>query len=292
MKRTEKIDPRIRGWLFTFGGILLYALSLDLFLAGNNIAAGGISGIAVVLRSIVPLSVGTMVFIMNIPILIAALIINGWKYTVGAIVGSSLYALAVELMSGLPLLTDEPIVASLFGGAIYGAGMAMLTIGNGSTGGTDLLSRLLVKKIPSMSMGKMSLFTDGSVVILAMIVYGNVEVGLYAVMTILVCSFVCDRIILGFKRGCMCMIITSHDSREISDTLMQALGRGITRIYGTGMYSGSDRSVLIVAVRQQEVPKVKYLLSDIDEQAFVIMLSANELIGGNFPAGVFSGGRP
>lgn len=292
MKRMEKINPRIRGWLFTLGGILLYALSLDLFLAGNNIAAGGISGIAVVLRNIIPLSVGTMVFIMNIPILIAALIINGRKYTAGAIVGSSIYSLAVEMLSHFPLLTDEPIVASLYGGAIYGAGMAMLTMGNGSTGGTDLLSRLLVKKIPSMSMGKMSLFTDGSVVILAMIVYGNVEVGLYAVITILVCSFVCDRIILGFKRGCMCMIITSHDSREISDTLMQVLGRGITRIYGTGMYSGSDRSVLIVAVRQQEVPKVKYLLSGIDEQAFVIMLSANELIGGNFPVGLFSGGRP
>ena len=292
MGRLKTLDPRLIRGLCTLSGILLYALSLDLFLVGNNIAAGGLSGVAVVLKELIPLSVGLMVYLLNAPILIAALLMNGWRYAVGAIVGASLYSGAVELLSRCPTLTDDPLVAAVFGGVIYGAGMAMLTFGNGSTGGTDLLCRLCLKKIPGMSMGKMSACIDGSVILLAMLVFGNVEVGLYALVTMFLCSVTCDKIILGFKRGCICMIITARDAREIAMPLMEALGRGVTCMDGRGMYSDSDRNVLLVAVRRQEILKVKAVLQGIDKTAFVMLLDANEMIGGNFHGGILSGGRP
>lgn len=292
MRYLEKIDSRLLQGLCTLGGILLYALSLDLFLVGNDIAAGGLSGIAVVLRQYVPLSVGVMIYLMNIPILIAALWVNGWKYTVWTIVGATVYSAVTELFSFLPTLTRDPLAAAVFGGAIYGVGMALLTFGGGSTGGTDLLSRLCVKKFPSMSVGKMSIFIDGAVIVLAILSFGNVEVGLYAILTIFVCSCVYDRIILGFKRGCICLIVTSRDAQAVAGPLMQALRRGVTRMEGTGMYAGRARSVLLVAVRRQEVPSVKAILRSLDEGAFVMLLSANEIIGGNFNINVFPGLRP
>ncbi len=292
MRYMEKLDPRLLQGLCTLGGIMLYALSLDLFLVGNDIAAGGLSGIAVVLRQYIPISVGVMIYIMNVPILIAALLINGWKYTVWTIIGATVYSAMTELFSFCPTLTHDPLAAAVFGGVIYGVGMALLTFGGVSTGGTDLLSRLCVKKFPYLSVGKMSVFIDGSVIVLAILSFGNVEVGLYAILTIFVCSCVYDRIILGFKRGCICLIVTSQDAQAVAGPLMQSLRRGVTRMEGTGMYAGRARSVLLVAVRRQEVPAVKTILRSLDEEAFVMLLSANEIIGGNFNVNFFPGLRP
>lgn len=272
----------LKNWLCILGGIVLYALSLDLFLAGNNIAAGGISGVAVVLANFLPLNVSAMIFIMNIPILIAALLINGWRYTIGAIVGSTLYSLAVQFFAVLPTVTRNPLVAAVFGGAIYGAGMALLAFGNGSTGGTDLVNRLLIKKIPRISLGKMALFVDGSVVLFAMIAFRDIEVGLYAIITIFVCSLVADRIVLGFDRGCLCMVVTARDPKEVSAALMGRLRRAVTKVTGLGMYASTERSVLFIAVRPQEAPTVKDILSQADPDAFVLVLPANEVLGGSF----------
>lgn len=272
--------------LCTLGGILMYALALDLFLVGNNIAAGGFSGLAIILRQYLPVKVGAILFVMNVPLLLTALGMNGWRYTVGSIVGSMLYSLAVDVFSVIPTLSHDPLVAAVFGGAIYGVGMSLLTMGNGSTGGTDLLCRLLIKKFPRMSMGKMSMCIDGAIVVLAMISFRNIEVGLYAIITICVCSFTADRIILGFERGCICMVITAKDAHTLADPLMQKLGRAVTQVTGTGMYSEQSRNMLILAVRPQETPEVKEMLRTIDPDAFVMLLPANELIGGNFNVGI------
>ena len=278
--------------LCNLGGILMYSLALDLFLVGHDIAAGGLSGIAVVLRQYLPLRVGTMVFIMNLPILAAAMFLNGWRYTLTTVVGTVLYSLVTDLLSFLPTLTTDPLAAALFGGVMYGVGMALLTVGNGSTGGTDLLMRLLVKRFPNFSQGKMSAIIDGSVIVLAMISFGNVEVGLYAIITLMVCSFVCDRILTGFKRGSLCIVVTSHPAHEVADPLMKALGRGVTDLNGTGMYSDTARSVLLVAMRPQELFKVKSIIQDLDRDAFVMMLGANELVGGNFHSHLLRTRRP
>ena len=203
--------------------------------------------------------------------------------------GATLYSGAIWLFEGLPTLTDDPTVAAVFGGAIYGVGMALLTIGNGSTGGTDLLNRLLIKRFPTMSVGKMSVVLDGAVVVLSMFVSGSIEIGLYAIITIFICSVISDRIVLGFDRGCICMIVTSIDAHQVADPLMKALGRAVTRLPGTGMYSNAERNMLILAMKPSEVPRVKALLPSLDPGAFVMLLPANELIGGNFNSRTLTG---
>ena len=289
MTGISKYRAQIKRWLYVLGGILFYALALDLFLVGNDIAAGGISGLAVVLNRFFPLNVATLINLMNAPILLAALLTNGWMYAAGAIVGATLYSGAIWLFEGLPTLTDDPTVAAVFGGAIYGVGMALLTIGNGSTGGTDLLNRLLIKRFPTMSVGKMSVVLDGAVVVLSMAASGSIEIGLYAIITIFICSVISDRIVLGFDRGCICMIVTSIDAHQVADPLMKALGRAVTRLPGTGMYSNAERNMLILAMKPSEVPRVKALLPSLDPGAFVMLLPANELIGGNFNSRALTG---
>lgn len=260
----------------------MYALALSLFLADNNIAAGGLAGLAVVLCKFVPLGVGVLTLFMNIPILTAAVAINGWRYTANTIIAAVLYAGTIEFFGELPTLTADPLVAAVFGGVFYGIGMALLTIGNGSVGGTDLLCRLLNKKLPFISVAKLSLFIDGSVVVLAMLAFGNVEVGLYAIIAIVVCSVVADWIVMGIERGSICLIVTSVDAKQIADPLMDTLGKAVTRWNGNGMYTGEQRDILIVAIRPKEVHMVKRLLKQVDPNAFVIVIPANELVGGRF----------
>lgn len=278
----KHISNRGKTWIYICGGNLLYALSLSLFLTRNNIAAGGLAGVAVTVASFIPLGVGVITLLLNIPILIAAIFVNGWVYTADTIAAAVLYSFTVEVLGKLPTLTDDPLVASIFGGLLYGVGMSLLTIGNGSVGGTDLLCRLLNKKFPFLSVARLCLMVDGAVVIFAMLVFGNVEVGLYAIITLFVCSMVGDKVILGLKQGRICIIVSSKEAEEIAVPLMNVTGKAVTRWGGNGMYTGENRNVLMMAIRPREVYEVKGLLKEIDSEAFVVVVSAKELIGGNF----------
>ncbi|MBR0171645.1 MAG: YitT family protein [Lachnospiraceae bacterium] len=280
LKKPDK-DMFLR-WLYILAGMALYALSLNLFLVGNRIAAGGISGIATVLVTIVPLSVGTIILIINIPILLAAVVIKGWKYTAGTIVCALIYSAATDLLAFLPTLTEDNLTAAVFGGVLYGFGMAAVTLGRGSTGGTDLLSRLLIEKFPTMRVGMMSLIVDGITVILATIVFGNIEVALYASVTIIVCSMIADRLMISIDRASVCMLITSLHAHDVADPLMEEFHIAVTRIHGTGMFTDKERNILLFAISPREIHEVKHQMKDLDPTAFLIVLSASELVGGQF----------
>ncbi|MBQ6903723.1 MAG: YitT family protein [Lachnospiraceae bacterium] len=267
-------------WFYTLAGIVLYSLSMNLFLVGNRIAAGGVSGIATVLATLIPVSIGKLVFLINIPVLLAAFIVKGWKYAVGTVIFSTVYSLVIDALAFLPTLTNDPLTASVFGGMIYGFGMAAITLGRSSVGGTDLLCRLLIVKFPTMRVGRMSMIVDGGVVVLATIVYGQIEVALYAVMTIVVCSFVADRLMINLDRASVCMLITSLHAHDVADPLMEEFKISVTRLGGTGMYTDKERNVLLFAISPREIHEVKHQMADLDPTAFLMVLSANELVGG------------
>lgn len=262
--------------------VLLYSLALNLFLVGNRIAAGGLSGIATALTSIIPISIGTFMFVANIPLLLISIYLKGWIFTRNAFVGSLLYPLMVDLTDWLPTITTDPLVAAVFGGVMLGVGMVCLVKANSSTGGTDLINRLLISKFRTLTLGKMIIIVDGFIIILAMFIYGEIEVGLYAIIAIAVTSFTADRILLGFDRGNLCFIITAQEPQKIADILMTKLPHTITRIAGTGMYSKSERSILMTVVRPTETLKLKDMISAIDPNAFVVVTQANEVQGGSF----------
>lgn len=286
----KHLSDHQKTWLFVCAGIVCYAAALGWFLSDNQIAAGGVAGLSVVLVKYIPVSVGVLTLIFNIPILIAAICINGWRYTVDTFLAAIVYSVVVELFGHMPTLTHDPMVAAVFGGFLYGIGMAFLTIGKGSLGGTDLLCRLINKLLPFLSVPKLVLLIDGSIVVLSMIVFGSIEVGLYAIIALFVCSLVGERIIYGIREGSICIIITPKEADAIADPLMRAMGRAVTKWTGSGMYSGEDRNILMIAIKPKEIFHVKKLLKQIDPNAFITVIPANELIGGSFHDDVIADG--
>ena len=266
------------------GGALLYALAFNLFLNGNHIAAGGLSGVATVLTNVLPISPTVIITVFNIPLLVVSLFVKGWKFTRNTLLGSAAYSLAVGLTAGLPTLSANPLVAAVFGGALYGLGVALLARGNGSTGGTDLINRMLAGKFRNLSLGKIGMIVDGSIVVLSMVVFRNIEVGLYAIITIYVYTAFADKIMLGFDRANLCFIITGGDPEGLIKGLMTKLHRSVTKLEGEGMYSGTGRSVLMTVVRPSEAPALKDLVSELEPDAFVVVAQANEVLGGSFKA--------
>ena len=228
-----------------------YAFAIQLFLAGNNIAAGGFSGIAIVLSSVLPVSIGTFIFLLNIPFLLISLFIKGKRYTLLTLCGSTIYATILNAISFLPTVTDNRLVAAVFGGLIYGVGAVFFLKSGASNGGTDLVARLLQTHFRSMSVGKMFLVVDGSVVVFAMIMFRDFEAGLYAIITIYVCSMVNDRILNGFDKANMCYII-------------------------------SDHNILMTVLRPRETYRLKEVVKALDDRAFVVVVEVNEVLGRGF----------
>lgn len=284
MKEIWSRHPALRRWISLAIGCLLYALGVNLFLDGNEIAAGGLAGLATVLTRIVPLRMSVLLVLMNVPLVIIAYFVKGWSFMKNSIAGFALYTLFVELTSRLPTLTHDLLLAAIFGGAFYGAAMAMVTIGNGSIGGTELINRMLAGFFPSVGLDGFCMIVDGSIILLSMVIFHNVEVGLYAILTLLLCSKLVNRlvkrVIWGHRHGDMCFIVTSKPAELVAQPLMRELGVAVTKVSCTGMYSGDARTILMAAVTEADTVRLRDALVKVDDSCFVTVLPADEVMGG------------
>lgn len=259
-----------------------YALALNLFYVGNNIAAGGLAGVGTVLNHFFDLPVGATVFVLTIPIVILGARIKGIAYVLLALATTGCYSLIVDIFSFLPCLTDDKIVAVVFGGILYGFAASMTVRARLSSGGTDLLAKIMVTKFKALSIGTMFMCIDGCIVIMAMFAYKNIEAGIYALLAIGMCSIVTDKLNSGFNRAQMFYIFTDGDTKEISDAILYGMNRGVTSVTGVGKYSNSDKEILLVIVKPSETPMLKAIIRQYDPSAFVVLVSANEIIGNGF----------
>jgi len=267
---------------YLVAGNLGYALALDLFFVGNNIAAGGFSGLGIVVCSFVPVSIGVFMLAISVPLLIWAYFVHGWRYVLSALVSTVMYSTMVDAFAFLPTLTTNRPAAALCGGVMSGLSAALLLRGNASGGGTDLLARLLVTRFRHISIGAMLFICDGVVVTLSMIVFGDVESGLYAAMAIAVCSYVMDWAVRGFNRASVFQIVTDAPADELAAVIMREMDRGVTCFPATGMYGKKPKSVLMVVVRPREIYAVKDIVKRYAPDAFVMLSTANEILGEGF----------
>ena len=281
-KRRFRFANEVRRIIYFLLANACYAFAIQLFLAGNNVAAGGFSGIAIVLSSVLPVSIGAFIFLLNIPFLIIAFFVKGPRYTLLTLCGSTVYAAILNAIAFLPTVTENRLVAAVFGGLIYGVGAVLFLKSGASNGGTDLVARLLLVRFRSMSVGKMFLVVDGSVVIFAMIMFRDIEAGLYAIITIYVCGMVNDRILNGFDKANMCYVISDKDPVALSDAIQERLHRGVTLQRGVGMYQGYEHNILMTVVRPRETYRLKEIVKSLDPKAFVIMAEVNEVLGRGF----------
>lgn len=263
-------------------GAVIYALAFDWFVAPNQIAMGGVTGLAQIVNALVPvLPVGVLSILVNVPLFLA-----GWRLLGGRLLVSSLYAMAVSSlaidviawMHTFPPM--DPILATLYGGAGMGVGLGLVFSQGATTGGTDIIGKLLKLKFPWLPIGKLVMIPDMVVVILAAVVFGTVSAALYGLIQMYLLSKVMDMILYGWDTSRVAYIITDRWEETVQGLL--DMNRGVTLLQGKGAYTGAEKQVLLVAFRQREIVPIKRMLREIDPKAFFIVCDAHEILGEGF----------
>lgn len=262
-------------------GCISYSLSLCVFLIPNAIVGGGVSGAASLINIMTGLPAGVFIVVINVPILAFGFKMMGWQFILRCLVTTVTLGLCTELLAFLPALTDNPVLAAMYGGILQGFGIGLFIRYETSSGGTELLGRLTHHVLPFGSIATHVALFDGLVVLLGAIVMKNPENVLYALILIFVSAKVSDMIVLGLDKAKLCYIITDK-AEEISDYLLSHSPRGVTLIQGEGMYSKKPHGVLLTCVKKNQITALKASVKQLDENAFVIVCEANEVYGKGF----------
>lgn len=270
-------------WLLgTVGGSAIFALGFSLFLEPYGMSPGGISGLAMVLVHLLKVgSVGTLSILINLPLFLLGGMKIGKRFFVGSLIGMILSSVLIDLFAGLPIPEVEPLVGVLYGGGLCGLGLGFVFVIGSSTGGSDILVRLLKLRWRNVPIGQISLYFDAFVVILTGIVYRDITSALYTGLAVFVTSQVVDMVVYRFDFSKVALIITKeHEqvAREISDKLE----RGATFLYGEGSYSGRQTKVVLTAVKKQQLAELKDLVVAADPDAFIIVQEAHQVLGDGF----------
>ncbi len=265
-------------------GAVTFALSVVIFTSPNDIAPGGMTGIATMLNHLFGLPIGTLIFVMNIPLFIWGAVENGFSFLTKTIVGTAFVSLAIDLLTPvLPIYQGDTILAAIFGGILNGVGLGIIFYRGGSTGGADIIALNIHKRLPHISTGNIILMVDFAILVMAFFVYNSLESVLYAVIAIFVSIKVIDTISYGTSRGNgkLMFIITNHYD-EVSQGIMTELERGVTLLDGEGAYSKEKKRVIMCAVRPQQVFKIQNAVKKLDENAFIIVTTAGTIKGRGF----------
>lgn len=264
----------------TLGGILV-GIALSVFLVRFKIAPGGISGISTVVHYLTGIRVSTLILLINAPLFILGLLIFDKSFLVKSIYGTVVTSFATELMSFMPSLTEDILLASVFGGAIMGAGLSLVLKSRGSTGGTDILVLVLRKFLPRLSVGQIFLLIDGIIILIAGAFFESFETILYSGIALFVSTRITDLILEGLKFARLVYII-SDKNEDITRQIYDKMDRGVTGLNSFSMYTGKSGRILMCAIRKHEIPNLKEIVRTIDSKAFVIIADAKEVMGNGF----------
>lgn len=283
--KAEKIKTWTLDIIAFIVGSVLLAFSVQYFSAPNNISVGGVTGIATMANFLVggKLQIGTLVLILNLPLFIACRVILGRSFFVKTLWGTVISALMMNIFDWvhLPVYHDNMLLAAIFGGVIGGAGIGLIFLRGGTTGGIDIASRLIKTKIPHYEIGKIMLVLEALILICTTFVYKNIDNALYSVISIYTSSVAIDTILYGIDNG-KTLIIISDGGRKISKRIMDEMGRGVTLLKGEGAYTEEEKDVVMTAIRRQDMFKARQIVHEEDPKAFIIVCETSETIGLGF----------
>lgn len=262
-----------------FAGAFLVALSFNLLLLPNQIASGGTSGISVLVNELLGIRPAVTQWALNVPLFLLGWRLLGGSFGVKTAVGTAVLPLFVLLTGGWTPLTDNPLLAAIFGGLGVGAGLGIVFRGRGSTGGLDVAAQIIAK-YTGLSLGVSVAMLDGLVIVAAGVVF-SAEQAMYALIALFVTTKTIDLVQLGFSTSKVAYIISDEEER-IAQAVLHDLDRGLTRLSAEGGYTGRKKTVLMVVVSQSEVMRLKAVVRAADPQAFVILTGATEVLGEGF----------
>lgn len=263
-------------------GSALFALGFAMFLIPNDINTGGISGLAMILRELLGFgSIGTLTLVMNIPLFLIGGLKIGKRFFAGSLIGMVVSSVLIDLFALIPFATPEPLIGGLYGGVLCGAGLGMVFMAGASTGGSDILVRLLKKKYRNLPIGSISIMFDAMVVLLTGLVFRDISKALYSGVVVFVCGQVIDAVVYRFDYSRVALII-SKEHEKIAKAISDQLDRGATYLHGSGSYTHQNIEVVLAVVRKGQLAELKELVMDIDENAFVIVQEAHQVLGDGF----------
>lgn len=263
-------------------GCALLALGFNLFLYPNDLNAGGLSGLAMVLVHVLEFgSIGVVTAIMNLPLFAFGGLKIGKKFFFGSLIGMAFSAIFLDLFSRLPTPTVDPLLGALYGGVICGVGLGIVFTTGASTGGSDIIVRLLKLRYQNVPIGTISICFDACVIVLTAIVFGNFSIALYSGVACFVSGQVVDAVVYRFDYSKVALIITKHHEK-IAYEIERQLDRGATYLHGEGSYTRENIMVVLTAVKRQQLADLKRLVSETDPDAFVIVQEAHQVLGDGF----------
>ncbi|MEG1887084.1 MAG: YitT family protein [Oscillospiraceae bacterium] len=279
---SKNLNALIDAVLMIVGGAL-YALGFSVFIEPNQISPGGVTGIAALVHYLIgAVPTGVLALIFNIPLLIAGLLVFGKNFIIKTGCATVTASILIDVFKlYIPYYAGDKILASLAGGVMIGVGLAVVIVRGATTGGTDIAAKLINRKFPSLSMGKSILILDVSILIAATIVYRNLETSLYSILALFTSSKVIDGILYGADRGKLIYIITKKPD-ELSEKIINIVGRGVSRMKVIGGYTQTERTMLMCATRRQEAAKLHAIITQADSEAFVIVSDVGEIRGEGF----------
>lgn len=260
-------------------GCIIGGIAYPLFLTPNGIAPGGLTGVGIIFHHLFGFPVGTVSLILNIPLFIFSYREMGPVFAFRSLVAMILFSLAIDLLPLSPM-TADPLLATLFGGILLGIGLGMIMRGGATTGGTDMMARLIHKKVSFLSVGVILFCLDLIVIVAAGIFIGANE-ALYAIIDIYASSKVIDLVLIGLTADKACFII-SGAWEKISQRILNDMGRGATLLNGRGAWSKENRPVIMCVVSRNELGPLKKIVQEEDQTAFMFVTEAFEALGEGF----------
>ena len=262
-------------------GTAIFAIGVHSFTAPSKIAPGGVTGISTVINYLTNIPIGVVVAAINVPIIILGFFFLGRKLIIKTIISTIAFSILVDYgFKYVPVYQGDLMIASLFGGAFIGIGLGIVYTREGTTGGMDIINRLIQKKVPHVKLGRITLATDVVVIAVATLAFKDINAALYAVIAMYVSTHMMDVLMYGMNERKLMLIVTQRP-HPISERIIK-MNRGVTIMKAQGAYSGMDNNVILCAVAKNQYYRVRRIVTEIDPKAFIIITSAAEVLGEGF----------
>ena len=278
----EKVKHKV-GWILaTLAGSALFSAGFALFLEPNAMNSGGISGLAMVIVELLGVgSVGGLTILFNLPLFLLGGMKIGKRFFLGSTLGTLVSSVLIDLIASFPTPEVEPLIAALYGGVVCGLGLGIVFVSGTSTGGADILVRLLKLKWRNVPIGQISMCFDAVVVVLTGLVFRDIQSALYSGVTVFLTGKVIDAVVYRFDYSKVVLII-SPQYEAIARAIGERLDRGATFLHGEGSYSHRETKVVLAAVKRQQITELKELVMELDPKAFLIVQEAHQVLGDGF----------
>ena len=268
------------GMLFVVGSILT-ALGISVFYIPNKIVTGGVSGISTVLFYACNIPPSVSYFVINLVLVLLGIRYLGKSFIIKSVIGSSIVTLFIQIFSYMPTFTEDIILNAIFGSVISGFGIGLTLIAGGSTGGTDILGRLIQYKHPSASIGTAMLICDFIVIFVSLILFKNIDFALYGIVSLFIATYAINFLIRKLNVSKLAFVV-SEKREELVRELIKKSPRGITIMNVVGGYTGKDKHMIMCALKDREMPIFQKCVTDIDSEAFIIYSESEQIFGNGF----------